>query len=219
MLATDFLEQVHRDIEELLREVDTAEEKDVLEQKRKDLADTIMAHFSTVESVFYKIAIQFAGENAIPRALEEQGAIAYMLWRFMQAPLDRTVFAARLDVLKDLLMNHIEEQEMELFVALKSEMPRSDHYDLSAKLQRSYEEFLRIGYVRLLANHFALHNMPKSAPTNKKKKVKPLRFVQITSNGGQLAGLTKVGRVYQQCPHTYRWIATTMMPIKAKKRK
>lgn len=124
MLATEFAEQIHRDIEELLREVDTAEEVDVMAQKRKDLAAMLMAHFSAMENVFYKVAIHFAGENAIPRALEEQGAIAYMLWRLMQAPLDRTVFMARLDVLKDLLMNHMEEQESELFVAVKDEMPR-----------------------------------------------------------------------------------------------
>lgn len=224
MLATEFAEQVHRDIEELLREVQQAEEADVMAQKRKDLADTIMAHFFAVEGVFYKIAIQFAGENAIPRALEEQGAIVYMLSRFLHAPLDRSVFVARFDVLRDLLMNHMEDQESDLFVAVKSELQRQQHHDLGAKLQRAYEEYLRIGYAPLIAQHFAVSSVPTpmdnaAIVTKTKKTAKPLRFVQITHDGGTLAGLTKAGRVYRRCPHTNRWIPSTMMPWKAPKAK
>lgn len=219
MFATDFLVQSHRDIEELLREVDTAEEADVIEQKRKDLADTIMAHFFATSEVFFCVAEQFTDENAIPRALEEQSAITYVLWRLMQAPLDRTVFQARRDVLHNMLMNHIEEQESELFVAVRSDIDKQDHYCLGDKVQRSYEEAQRIGYAPLMAKHFAALP-PIHTPTKAKTKTaKPLRFVQITQDGSTLAGLTKAGRVYRRCTQSQRWIPSTMMPWKAPKAK
>lgn len=217
MFATDFLVQSHRDIEELLREVPEAEEADVMAQKRKDLADMLMAHFFAMSEVFFSVAEQFANENAIPRALEEQAAITYMLWRLMQAPLDRAVFQARLDVLRDMLMNHMEEQESELFLAVRNDINKQDHYRLGDKTQKSYEEALRIGYAPLMAKQFAALP-PIHTPTKAKTKpAKPLRFVQITSDGSTLAGLTKTGRVYRRDPHTNRWIPSTMMLWKAKK--
>jgi hypothetical protein len=144
MRATDYLKQQHREIEELFRDL----ERDLGDQDnspgtRVELAALILAHLDVEDRLFNPAVpkhLRNSGDDLV--FVEEHEVVRFMVDRALTCQAGSSLFEARLRVLKDVLFNHIEEEESELLYAFDAEVDREDSDDLCDKMSTEYHKVL-----------------------------------------------------------------------------
>ncbi len=123
MKATDLLKNQHREVEELFRQLEGTEDESVRTTLREQLANNLAAHAAIEEEIVYPAVMEAMGPNGrIREGLEEHAVAEFALYRLMQvSPMDET-FSAKVAALKELVMNHVEEEESEILPAAEGEL-------------------------------------------------------------------------------------------------
>ena len=171
MKATDLLKQHHREFEELFREIESAEDEDERASLREELANAIAAHTSIEEEIFYPAAMEALGPGArIREAFEEHAVADFALYRLMSVSVGDETFSAKLGALKDILMNHLEEEESELLPQAEGEMGREQLEQLGDRLASRFTERLAEGHRPILERSLgiAARQVATQAPGAKK---------------------------------------------------
>jgi hemerythrin superfamily protein len=171
MMATDILKQQHREFEELARQIETAEDDDERAALRVELADMLAAHTAIEEELFYPATLEQLGPGSrIRESLEEHAVADFALYRLVSVSVADETFSAKLATLKDVVMNHIEEEESELFPQVDGEMDRQLLDQLGDKMMARFEERLREGHRPILERSLgiAARQVAVSAPGAKK---------------------------------------------------
>jgi hemerythrin-like domain-containing protein len=171
MMATDILKQQHREFEELARQIETAEDDDERAALRVELADMLAAHTAIEEELFYPAVLEQLGPGSrIRESLEEHAVADFALYRFVSVSVADETFNAKLATLKDVVMNHVEEEESELFPQAEGEMDRQVLDQLGDKMTVRFEERLREGHRPILERSLgiAARQVALSAPGAKK---------------------------------------------------
>ncbi len=178
MMATDILKQQHREFEELVRQIETAEDDDERIALRVELADMFAAHTAIEEELFYPAALEQLGPGSrIRESLEEHALADFALYRLVTVSVADETFVAKLATLKDVVMNHIEEEESELLPQVEGEMDRQALDQLGDKMTARFEERLQEGHRAILERSLgiAARHVPMAAPTPVTKKAAPAR--------------------------------------------
>lgn len=176
MLATDVLKQQHREFEELFRQIESAEDDDERGALRVELADMLAAHTAIEEELFYPAALDQLGPGArIRESLEEHAVADFALYRLVHVSVADETFAAKLATLKDVVMNHVEEEESELLPQVEGEMDRQVLEQLGDKMTVRFEERLREGHRPILERSLGIAARQADVVAPVAKKAAPAR--------------------------------------------
>src|SRR5690606_13870559 len=106
----------------------------------------------------------------IREAFEEHAVADFALYRLMSVSVGDETFSAKLGALKDILMNHIEEEESELLPQAEGEMEREQLEQLGDRLQSRFTERLAEGHRPILERSLgiAARQVATQAPGAKK---------------------------------------------------
>ncbi|MDI1480536.1 hemerythrin domain-containing protein [Polyangium sp. y55x31] len=207
MKATDLLKQQHREVEELFREIEGAEDEDERASLREELANALAAHTAIEEEIFYPAAMEALGPSGrIREAFEEHAVADFALYRLMSVSVGDETFSAKLGALKDIVMNHVEEEESELLPQAEGEMERDQLEQLGDRLSARFSERLAEGHRPILERSLgiAARQVATQAPGAKKaaaprkrapakRQAMPKRAAGAAQRGAAQRGTAKRG--------------------------
>jgi hemerythrin superfamily protein len=121
MNAIDLLEQQHRDVEDLFSMIEEADGEQKAELAA-ELADVLAAHATIEEQIFYPRTLSARTEDMLREAVEEHLSAKRLLADILQSRPSDEQFDAKIKVLKEQIEHHVEEEEGELFPAVKKLM-------------------------------------------------------------------------------------------------
>lgn len=224
MIATDLLKQQHREFEELIRQIETAEDDEERAALRVELADMLAAHTAVEEELFYPAALEHLGPaSRIRESLEEHAVVDFALYRFAFVSVADETFSAKLATLKDVAMNHIEEEESELLPQVDGEIDRQVLEQLGDKLAVRFEERLQEGHRAILERSLgiAARQAATSAPIPKKAAPVAERQTAVKSKKGSAKrslGAAKRGAASKRSAKTKQVAAPAPTPTTAAKK-
>jgi hemerythrin-like domain-containing protein len=182
MMATDILKQQHREFEELVRQIETAEDDEERAALRVELADMLAAHTAVEEEVFYPAVLEQLGPGSrIRESLEEHAVADFALYRLVSISVADETFTAKLATLKDVVMNHIEEEESELLPQAEGEMDRQLLDQLGDRMASRFEERLREGHRPILERSLGIAARQVAVSAPGAKKATPTRRARTTA--------------------------------------
>lgn len=173
MSIIGYLKQQHREIEELLRQVEVEDDDEERASLRKELADFTMAHITAENEVLTPALTKYLGATrSVLESIEEHHVVAFALELLMAVPLSPPLFtatgptfSARLHVFKDVFFNHLEEEEDELLAQFEHETPKAELEQLGGEIERAFNTRLREGYKKIIG---ALLKTETTQTTSKK---------------------------------------------------
>jgi hemerythrin superfamily protein len=152
MKATNLLKRQHRLTERLFRQLQKTKEEGERAELLTQLADALSAHMAIEEQIFYPAAQQvLTGKKAL------MGETAYLEHMSGKAALQNLLgdgpmsFEARLKVLKELVLHHVEEEEQQLFPEIESLMDDAQLKELGAQLQEAHAQLEALGHEGIMA--------------------------------------------------------------------
>jgi hemerythrin-like domain-containing protein len=143
----DRIEAHHREIVEQLEEL--AEPR--LGKRERDratrrMADALAAHMAVEEALVYPQAERALGENdLVPESREEHAIARVSLQRVVRAGSD---FHAKVVVLKDMVVRHVELEEREMLSALARVLSPRERDELARIYDARYDLARRAGWER-----------------------------------------------------------------------
>jgi hemerythrin-like domain-containing protein len=140
--AIDLLEQQHREVEELFEELEGAGEnaKKTKERLCRELADALAVHAEIEEKLFYPEAKQENTEEILRESVEEHLSMKRLLTDIVEGEVEDDQFDARIEVLKEQVEHHVEEEEKELFPKVRKVLSREELEDLGTRMEAMAEE-------------------------------------------------------------------------------
>jgi len=140
--AIDLLEQQHREVEELFEEFEGAGEnaKKTKERLCRELADALAVHAEIEEKLFYPESKQENTEDILRESVEEHLAMKRLLADVIEGEVEDEQFEARIEVLREQVEHHVEEEEKELFPKVRKALSREELDDLGTRMQALAEE-------------------------------------------------------------------------------
>lgn len=170
MRIHEFFKQQHRELEELIRQIESAEDDDERLALRAELGDQLAACAQSKIVVLYPAALGHLGAACRAReSTEEITVVCFALDRFLATHVLDDTFAAKLNVLKDVMMNHIEEDECELLPQLEGEVDASELGSLGDDAVTKFEECMRAGRADTLAVIMGRDQPPHILPKQRKR--------------------------------------------------
>ncbi len=115
MNALELLESQHRDVEDTFTQIETAGESDAKTRIFEKLADSLAIHASIEEHQFYPAVKAKGATDLILESLEEHLAVKRVIADLMKVDAGDETFDAKIKVLKELVLSHVQEEESELF--------------------------------------------------------------------------------------------------------
>lgn len=142
MKATELLKKQHREVEGIFKSIESG--KGDVTQLLTRLADTLVAHMTIEQELFYP-AVQKVDPDLILESFEEHAMAEIGLERLLRAdPLDPR-FKAKVTVLEELILHHVEEEEKELFPKVEKALGK-ELETLGAEMETMFKESLEVGY-------------------------------------------------------------------------
>jgi hemerythrin superfamily protein len=115
MNAIDLLMSQHREVEERFSEFQAAEDEDECEEAFQQIADQLAMHAEIEEKIFYPACKAKATEDQLRESLEEHLAVKRLIADLVALDPKDEQFEAKMDVLKEQVEHHVEEEENTLF--------------------------------------------------------------------------------------------------------
>ena len=136
MDAVDLLESQHREVEALfeqLREAESARERGEL---FAELADQLAAHTKIEETIFYPKVCDEGTSELLHHSVEEHLSAKRVLAELLDMAPSDPQFMRKIDELEELVRDHVEDEEMELFPQV-----RESDLDLMGLARRMEKRF------------------------------------------------------------------------------
>jgi hemerythrin superfamily protein len=111
--AIRVLEQQHRQVETLFDELD--EGKGSKQQLFEEIADSLAAHSEIEERIFYPTVLGQRTEKELRDAVEEHLAVKRIIADLLKMQPDDPQFDGKMDLMRELVEHHVEEEEHRLF--------------------------------------------------------------------------------------------------------
>ncbi len=120
MDPTKLLEADHRQVEELFEAIDQAE-GDARTPLVAELASALEAHMKLEEEVLYPEMAPATGEEALEEGNTEHDLARKSLQDMVDLAPDEPGFGAAMEATKAAIAHHVDEEESEIFPALRAE--------------------------------------------------------------------------------------------------
>ncbi|HEY4157132.1 MAG TPA: hemerythrin domain-containing protein, partial [Polyangiaceae bacterium] len=120
MKATALLKEQHRAVEKLFSQIEGGQQ-DLL----PELANNLAGHMTIEQEIFYP-AVRSVARSEISEAFEEHSVAELALKRALALNPEDEQFSARVKVLKELIQQHVKEEEGELFPKVEKKVSAAD---------------------------------------------------------------------------------------------
>src|SRR5439155_16331240 len=118
MDAIDLLKEQHEEVRNLFAELVRTDDPEERETIFQDIADTLAAHATIEEALFYPIAY-----DREPKAIEHAAAEHFVMKKLIADMISLSVedpsFDANLAVLHEQVEHHVDQEETELFATVR----------------------------------------------------------------------------------------------------
>ncbi|MGZ3421739.1 MAG: hemerythrin domain-containing protein [Polyangiales bacterium] len=148
MKATQLLHRQHREIEGILRALET--EKGVPAVLLEKLADALVAHMAIEQALFYP-ALKKVDQQLVFQSLEEHAMAELELERLLDSDLSEPAFRAKVVVLAKMVLRHAEEEERVLFPKAEKALGAESLERLGTEMESMYIEAVEEGHQATLA--------------------------------------------------------------------
>lgn len=147
MNATELIKQQHREVEDLFSAIEGGKHgQKIIDQ----LAASLLAHTVMEEQIFYPVAAK-EKRQLVLESFEEHDLMTYALKRFVACDPRDEAFPARCKTLKELVMQHVKEEEEQLLPAVASALPEEELESLGTQMKDRYDDVISGGYEGALA--------------------------------------------------------------------
>src|SRR6478672_8254470 len=142
MNALDLLKKQHREVEELFKQYEKADEKDAAlkEDLFVRIADNLSAHASIEERFFYPSVKADDTEDLLREALEEHLSAKRIIADLLELEPANEQFDAKMKVLQEEIEHHVEEEEGDLFPKVRKLMDKDSLESLGAIMEQEFED-------------------------------------------------------------------------------
>ena len=141
--ALDLLRSQHDEVEDLIAEIEDADDPDEKTQLFHQLADKLAAHATIEEQIFYPAVLTGETREQLVEATEEHLAVKRLLADMMELDCDDEHFDAKLTVLKENVRHHAhDEEEDKLFPEVEAMMDKDELAALGNELLARFESLL-----------------------------------------------------------------------------
>lgn len=144
MNALDLLKKQHEEVSKLFKKYDKLGE-DAGEEKQElfeQIADRLAAH-ATIEEKFFYPSIKSEGtEDIVREALEEHLSVKRLISDLLDMEPDDEAFDAKIQVLREQIEHHVEEEEDDMFKKVRKECSKEQLEDLGLQMEDEYEELM-----------------------------------------------------------------------------
>lgn len=140
MNAIDLLKNQHQEMRDLFEELDEVADDDDKQACFEELADDLAAHSVIEERLFYPAAYATKTEGMLAEAVEEHLSMKRIVADLMGTLPDDESFDAKIKVLREQLELHVEEEENEIFEAVRRDLDDDQLEALGAEMEDLYEQ-------------------------------------------------------------------------------
>jgi hypothetical protein len=141
MHAINLLKQQHQDVRELFEKFDRAADVSDKDAFFQELADTLAAHMTIEERLFYPAAYTaMRTEAMLGDALSEHLAIKQCLAELLDMAVEDEEFDAKMKVLQERIDAHVEEEEGEIFKETRKVLGAEPLKLLGTKMKALFDE-------------------------------------------------------------------------------
>lgn len=135
--AITILKQDHKEVEQLFRKFENAGERAF--KTKRSLMDRIVrelsVHAAIEELIFYPMAREtLEDDDPVLEALEEHHVMKWTLSELERMAPDHERFDAKATVLFEMVRHHVDEEESELFPALRDKLGRNRLAEIGEQL-------------------------------------------------------------------------------------
>ncbi len=151
MNAIKFLEQQHRQVEELFEKFEKASDgaKKTRQQLCKQISDQLAIHAEIEEKIFYTATKDARTEELLHEAVEEHLSAKRIIADLVEQEPEDEVLEAKMKVLKEQVEHHVDEEEKELFPKVKKLLDAERLEELGEEMQEMAEELMDEGDARM----------------------------------------------------------------------
>lgn len=150
MLATQLLEQQHREVEALFKQLEKQlGDPKAIAQTLEQLANALAGHMTIEQELLYP-TVENIAHDLIFESYEEHALAEIALKRLLASNPRTEAFKARVTALKELIQHHVEEEESELFPALEEKLDDAQLKSLGQRMQERFEQVTADGYQTVL---------------------------------------------------------------------
>jgi hemerythrin superfamily protein len=148
MKATSLLEKQHRQVESLFAKLERG--KADAGSLVTELANALVGHMVIEEELFYPAA-KAVDRALVLESLEEHSVAAYALQRLIAADPADVSFHAKVATLKELVLQHVEEEERRLLPRVERGIDADDLDALGKQMKARFDRVVEAGYDRALS--------------------------------------------------------------------
>jgi hemerythrin superfamily protein len=140
--AIRMLEQQHREIEELFDRFADTEDAQKRRQLFESLADHLVAHTRIEEELFYPAVMDDENEEMLREAVEEHLGIKRLIADLLGMSPEDEQFDAKMELIEDILMRHVEKEEEALFGRVRKDVEREALLEIGERMHELYRELM-----------------------------------------------------------------------------
>jgi len=184
MNAIELLKMQHKQVDQLFKQIDAAEQTAEKKKLFEELAAMLVAHDAIEREIFYPACERKLGmDDLLGEALVEHGYVEFGLYQADEAR-GKKGFDFRVTVLAEMVKHHVKEEESELLPKVAKEMESRYLELLGGKMQARFDAALEEDFRRPLHENLrqVLEGALKPTPAAKK------RVVHHRTNGASRRG-------------------------------
>jgi hemerythrin-like domain-containing protein len=142
MDAIELLKQQHLEVRGLFAHIAQADDADEKKMLVEDLANSLAAHTAIEEKIFYPAAYATKTKGLLTEAVEEHLAIKRLIADLITlAPSDEQL-DAKITVLEEQVEHHVDEEENELFDAVRRDLGDQELDLLGEEMEDLFEDLM-----------------------------------------------------------------------------
>jgi hemerythrin superfamily protein len=149
MNAIDMLESQHREVEDLFKKIEKASDPDKKEELFTKIADKLAVHAAIEEHHFYPGVNAKQTEEILHESVEEHLGIKRVLADLLELDASDEAFDAKIQVLREQVEHHVEEERTELFPKVKKLMSKEELEALAQDMTEEQNELEEKGDPRM----------------------------------------------------------------------
>ncbi len=144
MNALDLLKKQHEEVSKLFKKYDKLGEEEAEEKQElfEQIADRLAAHATIEEKFFYPSIKTEDTEDIVREALEEHLSVKRLISDLLDMEPDDEAFDAKMQVLREQIEHHVEEEEDDMFKKVRKECSKEQLEDLGLQMEDEYEELM-----------------------------------------------------------------------------
>jgi hemerythrin superfamily protein len=140
--AIQMLEKQHREVEDLFGKYDAAGDgaKKTKERILRRIADAVALHSELEEKIFYPESKASETEELLREAVEEHLSVKRVIADLLESDPEDEQLDARMNVLKEQIEHHVEEEEGRLFPQVKKVHSKQELEEQGERMQQLAKE-------------------------------------------------------------------------------